>query len=85
MEQPHHQAAQAGGTQREQKAPADRCREDKPQGMAQPWLAAMAVDEVVLGPVVKLLTVASTSRGLSSAEVMPLNVVATSVQYRYSL
>jgi hypothetical protein len=35
----------------------------------------MAVDSVVLGPGVKLLTVASTNRALSSEEVMSLNVV----------
>ena len=35
----------------------------------------MAVDKVVLGPGVKLLTVASTSRALSSEGVMALNVV----------
>jgi len=41
----------------------------------RPWLAAMAVDKVVLGPGVKLLTVASTNRALSSEEVMSVNVV----------
>jgi hypothetical protein len=41
----------------------------------RPWLAAMAVDKVVLGPGVKLLTVASTKSALSSEEVMALNVV----------
>jgi hypothetical protein len=41
----------------------------------KPWLAAMAVDRVVFGPGVKLLTVASTKRALSSEEVMALNVV----------
>jgi hypothetical protein len=35
----------------------------------------MAVDKVVLGPGVKLLTVASTNSALSSEEVMALNVV----------
>jgi hypothetical protein len=40
-----------------------------------PWLAAMAVDSVVFGPGVKLLTVASTNRALSSDAVMVLNVV----------
>jgi hypothetical protein len=35
----------------------------------------MAVDSVVLGPGVKLLTVASTNRALSSDAVMVLNVV----------
>ena len=50
----------------------------QPTGTAQtkrmacrkPWLAAMAVDKVVLGPGVKLLTVASSNRALSSAGVM---------------
>ena len=41
----------------------------------RPWLAAMAVDKVVFGPGVKLLTVASTKSALSSEEVMLLNVV----------
>jgi hypothetical protein len=41
----------------------------------RPWLAAMAVDKVVLGPGVKLLTVASTNSALSSEVVMALNVV----------
>jgi hypothetical protein len=40
----------------------------------RPWLAAMAVDKVVFGPGVKLLTVASTNSALSSEEVMALNV-----------
>jgi hypothetical protein len=41
-----------------------------------PWLAAMAVDNVVFGPGVKLLTVASTKKALSSDVVMALNVVS---------
>jgi hypothetical protein len=34
----------------------------------------MAVDKAVLGPGVKLLTVASTNRALSSEESMALNI-----------
>jgi hypothetical protein len=49
----------------------------------RPWLAAMAVDSVVLGPGVKLLTVASTNRALSSEEVMLLNVAPECVKHRY--
>jgi hypothetical protein len=37
-------------------------------------LAAIAVDKVVFGPGVKLLTVASTSRALISEEVMLLTL-----------
>jgi hypothetical protein len=46
----------------------------KRMAMRKPWLAAMAVDSVVFGPGVKLLTVASTSRALSSEDVMALRL-----------